>query len=296
MANGTSGTSSQQMVSAQDYILNLSERINTVSTSIQQALTKQSNLDADQQILQDQLNRVTKVLNYLTKLDPQLAELDLSLNGLYSFFDVRKPQDLSPAQVDLKPADVSLALITSMVNAIGTRLYFAIVNTNIVANAVEETYNDLIKNTKHDPDPDSSSNPYGQVTVDIQPQDDLVNKLKTAKDAGIAALEKLANTFLEYINYLQAVEELRGLAGYLTTGLLEEIKALNLLAARITNRERIAIGEKKHYEKDYIAVHTQYEAISLQLKLMEQDYKLLKAEFDAAQASMRPGSPVPNTK
>ncbi len=294
MATSNSSSANQdQIVSASDYIQNLGNRVNEVSTTLQQNQAKEANLGDEQQILQDQLDRVAKILVYVKKVDPQIHELWESVKGLLHFFEVKSPSHLSQAQQDLKPAEDTLKAVTTMITEIGSRLYFAIVNTNVCATAVEETYLKLIKNTKHDPDPDSPPNQFGKVSVDIPPQDDLVKKLKNASDAGVAAMEKLANTFLEYINYLQSVEELNGLATYLTLGFKEEIKALDQLDDRIENRERIAHGEQREYEKDYKQVNKEYERVAAYILQLEQDYNLLRAEFDAAMNSVKTGTPVP---
>ena len=281
------GSSNTQIVSAADYIQNLDDRVNEVSASIQQYQAQETTLSDQQQILQDQLNRVTTVLTYIKKVNPQIEDLWQSVTSLLNFYDVRRPKDLSISQTDLKPADDTLQAVATMVTEIGARLYFAIVNVNVCAKAAEETYQKLIKNTNLDPDPDSSSNSFGRVSVSIPPQDDLVSKMKNAKDAGIAAMEALANTFLGYINYLQSIEELRGLAQYLTLGFQEEIKALDMLEARIENRERIADREKKLFDKDYKQVTGELDRVTAYLTQLKMDYNLLRAELAAALASSK---------
>jgi outer membrane murein-binding lipoprotein Lpp len=285
--------SNTQVVSASDYVQSLGSRVNAVQSEIDQNNAKLKNLTDEQQIFQDQLDRVSKIIAYLKKVDPQVHDLKESVAGLLNFFAVKSPSALTPAQRDLKPADDSLKEVSDMLTQIGARLYFSILNTNVCAVAIEATYDMLTKNTKHDPNPDPGT---GKVTVDIGPSDDLVNKLNAGKLAGIAALESLANTFISYIGFLNAIEEIKGMATYLTTGFNEELQSLRALENRFLYRSRVIAGEYRLYERDYKKTSDEVKTLTAYIQQLQLDHDLLLTEFNAAMQSIKPGTPAPTVK
>jgi hypothetical protein len=291
-SNGGTLTTGPTIMTSADYIQSIANRANAVSDQISQNTLKQQQYDDQQKIYQDQLNLVNKVLAYTQKLDPQIHSLRDEVQGLLDFFDVTAPAQLSMAQTDLPPADTTLTTISAMVKQIAARVYQSIQNVNVCAVAIEDTYNKLIKNTKHDPDQPPSSG-FGHLTVDIGPQNDLVNKLKLGRDAGIAALEKLANTFLEFITYMQSLEELRGFSNYLTDGYTTQIKNLNQLDGRVESRQNIAVTDQKELQADYDTAHTNYVNTTTLLDALKVDYDLLKTEYTAALSSLKPGTTAP---
>jgi hypothetical protein len=292
-ANANTGnTAGPQIITSSQYIQSIANRANTVSDQISQNSLKQQQYNDQQQIYQDQLTQVNKVLAYVQKLDPQIETLRDNIQTLLDFFVVQAPAQLTPAQTDLPPAETTLATVSAMVKQIAARVYQSIQNVNVCAVAIEATYNKLIKNTKHDPDQPPSSG-FGHLTVDIGPQNDLVSKLKIGRDTGIAAMEKLANTFLELINYMQALEEIKGFSQYLGGGFMDEITALNGLDARVETRERIALANQEELQDDYNEAHENYVTTTTLLDALKIDYDLLKTEYTAALGSVKPGTTAP---
>lgn len=282
-ANGAAAT--QQIMTSIEYINSIATRANTVSDQISAETLKQQRYDDQQKIYSDQLSLVNKTLSYLKKLDPAILSLDTSVQSLLSYFQVQTSGSLSLAQSDLAPADVTLESIYNMASQVSARIYQSIQNVNLCLLAVDGAYQMLIKGTKYDTQQEPTSG-FGHLPVESGPQNDLVSKFKTCRDAGIAAIEKLANTFLEYIFFLQSLEELRGFSSYLTSGFSAEIQVLGQLDQRVDNRIALAESDLELLTDDYNAAHKNYLETTALLDSLKLDYDLLKAEYNAANASI----------
>ncbi len=276
---------------ATQYIQNLVTRANATLVEINKLKIKKNKLTEELNIFNSQLLIKEDILTYTKKVENIVLNLIIEVKGVQSFFQTPDGALVTPAHIDLPPADRILPVILANAKEIAGLFYQSMVNVNYCLTRMATTANKLATALGAISDGDSDSAP-GFIHFNQGPNDGLYNKMKNAVTAGLNTLQKLANTFLSFVQFLHMVEALYYEAKNVDGGLEYEVKNLDTFSQR--NKTRIST-ESQYVSKlkDLVSKTNHHlEEVDSRLEAATVDHNMLIAEFNAANESLSPQKKV----
>ncbi|MCB9233131.1 MAG: hypothetical protein H6581_15850 [Bacteroidia bacterium] len=278
-----------------NFIKNLVARANKLSDEIHVLNIKEDQLESEIKMYKKQLNDVNNLLSYTSQVESLTEGLGKEVKAVQDFFSIPEGETPDPAQLDLPPAIESLKMILTSSAAVSGRIYQSILNVNVCTVALDDTKTRLLKAMGapgSTPETASNDDPFGRLSVSVGPQSDLVAKLDKAIKSGLSAMENLSNTYIDLVYFLLKVQELYQECMTLNSEFTQQVRRLGEFEARNENRIKIEKGFQKELESEIRNNEAELTTTTTRLKLLEIDYQMIKAEFDAANQSIRPQKKV----
>ena len=276
------------IMTAEAYVKQVMNKANAVYIEINRLKIRQKKLNSELGVYNTQQAIKKAILDYTKKVDGIVKELTSDVRGVQGFFKTPRGSMVTPAHLDLPPADTTLQLILTGAKEVAGRLYQSMVNVNYTITVMADTAHTLATALGATPASSSDQNQSGFLHYNNEPNDGLYTKMKAAVTAGMSTLQKLANTYLGFVQFLHQVEGLYYEAMHVEESLGSEIHNLNAFQ----NRNQIRISTELQYVdklQDLInQTNHHLSTVESQLQAAEVDHNMLTAEFHAANESINP--------
>jgi chromosome segregation ATPase len=222
------------------------------------------------------LNQLQPSVDYWKSLETQLIQLIAALESMNTVFEGQRDNTKTHPVSEIPPALATLDSVSKKVKQMLDWLYHSEIKTIPCALRMEEAYLALVL----------SSQTQGKSDPDFTPPSQtLIQKFKTATDAGIMAMQQLANTFLELIPLLQLLHQLKKTTRYLHQSISKEIAQLQYFLTRVQTQLKLALEAVGTINRDLLKLNGQLNVLSANLEILKMQLEYVNAEIAAANNS-----------